>query len=421
MKIDWRAVFRRICHVMRCDPDIMAKAPIWDRSVLVGEAAFLSLVALISGIAWTNFWLTFIAWPFALLFGGIAFAFIALMDIAIGAADWRLEGILRRPGIRYRSDWWFRLGLRVLVSIVFSLATAEGACQAMFYDAILQQLETDMLESNRATEDRFAKRETELRQQRLGTWLGEITGLQSVVKQTTGPLDSALQNQATAQNHLDAAEREVDRQRRGLDGYAKGCGPKCHAAIIDSDKARAELAQAKAQVAIYKPRVDDAKTKLDGAKQALGAAEDGIRSDISALEAEKKSQLVTVHSDPLLNHMALEELFQDPRKGEAAREFSWLMKLLLITLEMSYLMVRIFFAHASVYRAMLIADTKLRAEREDADYRRKLEALRGRAEPPAILPPVKLISWDDPAAKPGNDDAEVDRRDPPDDDLEAAD
>lgn len=422
MSVTSQQVFNVICYVMRCDPDIMAQSPRRDRGGVVAEAGLLAFVAVVSGIAWTNFWRLFISLPVALFFGGIAFAFIVLMDSAIGACDWRLEGVLRRPGTRYRLDWWCRLGLRIGVSVVLSYVTSEGATQALFHEAIAVQLERDVLARNHATEDRFAKREDDLRQQRLGTVLREIDRLNAVLKETTAPLDKAQELQATAQNHLDTAEREVDRQRRGLDGYPPGCGPKCKVAIIDADTARVELAKATAQVGIYKPRFVETTDKLAAAKTALAVGEQSIQGDLAALESEKRLQLVSVRNDPLLSHTALQEIFDDPVTGPQARHYSWRMMTLLLTVELSYLMVRILFAHASVYTVLVIKDAKLRAERAEAEYRRESDALRtwsGGSSP--TLPPVKLISWDDPAAKPSNDDEDCKRRrDPPDDDLEAA-
>ena len=422
MKLDSNRVFRGICHVMRCDPDIMTEAPAWEHSKLIGEAALLGVVGLVSGIAWTNFWWTFVSFPVALFIGCIAFVIIVLMDVAIGAADWRLEGVLRHPGARHGRGWWCRLGLRLGVSLVFSLATSEGAIQVFCHDAIAAQLERDVQSRNNATETRFVKRGQELRQQRFGTLITEIDRLNAIVKETTGPLDKAQESQATAQNHLATAEREIERQRRGLDGYARGCAQKCQAAIKDADAARAELAKATAEVGNYKPRFDEARTKLNGAKSALATAEAGIRDDIAALEREKRLQMVAVRSDPLLNFIALQEVYRDPETGSAARYFTWVMIGLLLTAELLYLMVRIIFAHASVYTALLIKDAKLRAERAEAEYRRESDALRAwSGAPPPILPPIKLISWEDPAERLSPDnDVSKHGREPPDDDLEAA-
>src|SRR6202011_2529243 len=105
----------------------------------VSEAALLGLVATISAIAWTTFWAPYVPLPLACLFGLIAFFFIGLLDIAIGAADWRPQGILRAPGTERRWDWWGKLTLRITMTVVLSVATSEGATMAMFYEAVMEQ------------------------------------------------------------------------------------------------------------------------------------------------------------------------------------------------------------------------------------------------------------------------------------------
>ena len=62
--------------------------------------------------------------------------------------------------------------------------------------------------------------------------------------------------------------------------------------------------------------------------------------------------------------------------GSAARHFSWLMMAVLMTFEPSYVVVRVWFSHASVYMALLIADTKKRADAAAVDYERHGHALR---------------------------------------------
>jgi hypothetical protein len=76
-----------------------------------------------------------------------------------------------------------------------------------------------------------------------------------------------------------------------------------------------------------------------------------------------------------MSYLALEEVYADPRFGTAARHFSWLMMAVLMTFELSYVVVRAWFTHASVYMAILIGDTKKRADRVAADYESSRVAL----------------------------------------------
>jgi hypothetical protein len=91
--------------------------------------------------------------------------------------------------------------------------------------------------------------------------------------------------------------------------------------------------------------------------------------------------------------------------------------------QLSYLMVRLLFAHTSVYTVLLLADTRRRADAVHADYRRSRAAL-GADEPPApprALPPIRLMSWDASAVPPPDGGTPRHRGDNTDDDREAAD
>ena len=412
-----------ICWIVRYDPDLLARSPIRDRMACVSEAAFLGLVGVISAVTWTAFWAPYVPLPVAYVFGGIAFGFIVLLDAAIGAADPQPEGILRAPGIRRRWDWWGKIALRIGVSIVLSVATSEGATMAMFHQNIMEQLEKDVQLHNREAQERFERKVGAYRQQHFGPLLDAIKKQQDVIDQTTRPLDDALQVQATAENRLAAAKVKADREHQGKDGSVKGDGPLFKAALKEQEAAQAELVKAQAQVGIYKPRVDQARDQLKKGQDKLDRAESASRDDLARLEHEKDADLTTVHSGPLSARRALAEIYADPDTGRDAQYFSLVMKLVLITLELSYLMVRLIFAHASVYTMLLHADTRLRADEAHDDYLRRRAASRP-DEPPATppaLPPIRLISWDPPDMKRPDDGTTPSGDDDTDDDREAAD
>jgi hypothetical protein len=113
-------------------------------------------------------------------------------------------------------------------------------------------------------------------------------------------------------------------------------------------------------------------------------AEAAFAGEATQIDEERKSHLVPDRNDALMSYLALQEVMDDPRFGAAARHFSWLMMAVLMTFELSYVVVRAWFAHASVYMAMLIADTKTRADRIAADYKSNRDALRRTTGAPAL-------------------------------------
>ena len=97
-------------------------------------------------------------------------------------------------------------------------------------------------------------------------------------------------------------------------------------------------------------------------------------------------------NDALMSYLALQEVYEDPRFGEAAKHFSWLMMAVLMTFELSYVVVRVWFSHASVYMALLIADTKKRADVAAVDYERHSQALRSALGLPEVgRVPLRLL------------------------------
>ena len=103
-----------------------------------------------------------------------------------------------------------------------------------------------------------------------------------------------------------------------------------------------------------------------------------------------------MRTDALMAYMALQEIYRSPVYGSAALHFTWLMVAVLMTIELSYVIVRVWFTHASVYMALLIADTKLRAERAAAHLASESKAIRANSRRPNERPPLQIVANDPP-------------------------
>lgn len=189
-------------------------------------------------------------------------------------------------------------------------------------------------------------------------------------------LDAARQLRATASQRAEAYGIETDRELKGAPGYKAGAGSQYREALARKTAADADLAKAASDISIYEPRMADAQKKLDKASADVRAAEAAFAGEAAQIDEERKSHLIPDRNDALMSYLALEEVYSDPRFGTAARHFSWLMMAVLMTFELSYVVVRAWFTHASVYMAILIGDTKKRADRVAADYESSRDALR---------------------------------------------
>ena len=159
----------------------------------------------------------------------------------------------------------------------------------------------------------------------------------------------------------------------------------------------------------------DAQKKLDKASADVRAAEAAFAGEAAQIDEERKSHLIPDRNDALMSYLALEEVYADPRFGTAARHFSWLMMAVLMTFELSYVVVRAWFTHASVYMAILIGDTKKRADRVAADYESSRDALRRTPDARTLTgrAPLRFLPAPSPSVAVVGEAREVGARNPP--------
>ena len=107
--------------------------------------------------------------------------------------------------------------------------------------------------------------------------------------------------------------------------------------------------------------------------------------------------------DPLSRWMALEALRHDPAMGATVAKFDLTAKATLITLELAFLMIKLFLSPASVYVVRLTRRTKEEAAREVHEYQEFLRRLRrGSPEDGTRKPSMRLLGFGGPAPAEGN-------------------
>jgi hypothetical protein len=395
---DLSRVERAACLIVGADADILGReqTPMRDRTVIVGEAMLLGLVAFASGVMWALFWSQFASVPVGFCAGVFFCAFILLIDRAVGMAEWTLSGILRRPGLRHGNDHWARLALRGAMTLSLSYGTSTGATMVMFHTAIQREVEHNRFDQNKQITAYYDGLKADTRKQALGPLIGEADRLKGIVADTSKGLDAARLDRSNALSRQQIADTEADRELHGRPGYVAGGGPKYRDALKQRQEADTALAKADAQIAIYDPRLADARSKIDAVNASLQAGEARISGDMTKLEDQKQAQLIPPGYDALMGYMALERIFDSPTdEGRAARWFSWLLMMILMTVELSYVLVRLMFAPASIHTALVIDDTNAKAEKIAAEAEKRRHATRIDVETTIGLrpprPPLRII------------------------------
>jgi hypothetical protein len=105
-----------------------------------------------------------------------------------------------------------------------------------------------------------------------------------------------------------------------------------------------------------------------------------------ALEKEKlhDPRRIAKRDDPLLRYTALQELKQDAVYGQAVEQFDWLAKIVLVTFELMFLLIKVVFAPSSVYLVRLIAQTKLEAAKVAAELEAELSDINRKRRRPDL-------------------------------------
>ena len=134
-------------------------------------------------------------------------------------------------------------------------------------------------------------------------------------------------------------------------------------------------------VLAWQARISKAEQSIEQLTSVLGHKQAEYRVQSLDLEVQKQrdSRWMPERNDPLMRYIALRDIKQDPKVGAAAQEFHWMMVLVLLTLELSFLIVKYLCAPASVYTVRLIARTKREAAEVSAEHARNIESIhRGR-------------------------------------------
>lgn len=358
--------------LVRVDPDIIADCPMIDRFQAISRAVLLGAVAGIALIAWGGFFWEFWgvgATPLALL----VVVWIVIVDQSIGATHWKLEGVLAAPKARAFA-FNGALLLRLAIGGVTATATSYGATMFICHDTIAAQEQSDRDAENAAKRTAGTAEKTQLRQTMLGGLDADVTQAAADVKAAQDELDAARKLRDAADQQMLDNKIAADCQLTGGPGCRKGIGPQYRAARARQDKAADDRRQADAEIPVLEDRLGAARSKQNDAAAAFHAREVEFLAAAQAIDARVAAEAVPERNDPTMSYMALQKVFASP-SGEGARFFAHLMLALLLTVELSYILVSDYFGHASVYMARLIERTKILGAMAAARYRRAVIAL----------------------------------------------
>ena len=369
---------RFACLVAGADQDLIRRANHMDRMTVGSNAVILLLVGTFAVFVWTLFFWSFapafIAIPLGFLVGSIVF----MVDRAMSSSDWDMAGVLRvgRPGL----GWWAKLVLRLSLAYVLASSTAVGAVLYFFSQAIDQRLQMDRLAMNRPLQEEYAL----LKKDAKGLILSPVEGELSALKTERARMQTALSDRektiVDAHSRAASSRVEANREKNGdLKGYKKGEGT----LFLEAQRQEQEVARSMELAAKdadrYTKRFDQLGPQVTAKMAELSEARAAFVKEEARIDEEmsRDPRWNPVRTDPLVRWLGLEALRKDPKTGTTVSRVELGANITLMTIELMFLLIKMFFTPASVYTLMLVRRTKQAAASETHAYRQFMNKLRG--------------------------------------------
>jgi uncharacterized protein DUF4407 len=382
------------CYITRSDPNLCMKSNLFDQITIAANAIAILTLAVLSTLAWTVFFASFLpAWQ-SLPLGFLCALIIVQVEAAMAASDWELAGVLRHkpPSIPY----WFRITLRLLIAWVLAQVTAVGVTLNLHAGAIQTHLQQQRTRQNAVVETEYAGRRNEISSLLLGSIETELDAAQKARESSEEALRQLQVKKDNAQDSSVAADIEAGRELDGLDRPA-GPGDRYKDAKRQRDVSERLITSSTEEIKRLQTslkRLNRRIKKLLEQKKVQGIE---LQKAEKELEKEKlhDPRWVAKYDDPLLRYIALQELKRDPVYGQAVEQFDWLAKIVLIAFELMFLLIKIVFAPSSVYLVRLIAQTK----REAAIVLAELEAELSNINSKRRQPDLRVVSSNEDVSK----------------------
>ena len=371
------------CYITRSDPNLCAQSNCFDQITIAANAIAILTLAVVSTLAWTVFFASFLSTWEALPLGFLCALIIVQVEAAIAASDWELAGVLRHkaPSINYLS----RVTLRMLIAWLLAQATAVGVTLNLYSGAIQNRMQQKLTEQNAEVDKDYANRRDELRSRFIGSIERELKEAQDARDRSEESLSQLQVKKDNAQDRSGTMYIEADREKRGLDRPA-GEGKRYNDAKRHQDVAERLIASSTAEINRLQASLELLNSLIEKLLEQKRLQTVALQEAEEALEKEKLQdpRRIAKRDDPLLRWIALQELKRDAVYGQAVEQFDWLAKIVLVTFELMFLLIKVVFAPSSVYLVRLIAQTKLEAAKVAAELESELSNINRKRRRPDL-------------------------------------
>jgi len=357
----YQRLLKLACAITLENYDLALRSNPRDQKYLIRDALVLVLLFVLQVVMWSI--VLNIVTNEPVIAGGIALmiAFIVLaLDQAIGGSASKAEGFLSED------PWWkrmlgrvFPISMRLMVTVPLSIATSLAVTLVLLDGAILNQLHQQKNEINRPLTQEYRDQEAKLEAQLLEPGAQRLVSLENEVKELNRAIRLEADNLKSLRENRDQLKLEQQCQFEGKqlkgcihDEYEKGDGPIYKEYQRQIDREEASIKDSRDNLQLMQSQMRGLQDQIGRAQESFSNAQARLQEEKRRLAREKADDPRFLESQDglLLRLQALNELRKAPDSGDMAQMLAFLAMFVLMTLDLSFVIIKLFFPPASVYQ-----------------------------------------------------------------------
>jgi len=398
---------RYACYVTATDPEILEECPYLDHQLTQftcqGLVLQFMLLSMLMGYSLTNIIHDIspeMIYGVSLLIALTIYNF----EVRLISSDWSLSGVLKQENKKPALAWFGKLLLRIGISCIFSVAFFSIPLELKIQEG---PINTQLLK-NHNMDNKWIFEKLDARKSEIEEQIEDRKTILTTLLNKDNQLKELSQTQKQIINDLEGkySKQSIEslRQQWGTHGRAKGKkGLYAEAELLKAQYENSKE-QEQAQLAITNSRITNNNDKIKTLSAEITTQETELNKFVMDKDELVKKDMgyLPIKDDYLARYMALQEVYDNPETGKAAKIFGMFLRAALITLELLPLISKLFFSQASLYPVLISNRIKLKAAENIIHSQTKLKEFRAQYH---SIPKLKVIR------RPEEEDASGDNRD----------
>ena len=384
--------FAGLCITTQTDYNIIKQCPLREKIDVLHTFIMFVLQFSFIVLLMTASLQVFLPMQTALMISAVISASVVMLEIRMISSIWTPKGILSE-GVRLKDIGL--IAFRLVIAFIFATAYAIPAELYLFSNDIDRQAKNFNNQKNQGLYDFFQEKLSEKKQLK-----EELTQQLANERATTHALEekrSTLVNDSLRPLELEEIElkRLLEVEKQGLEGRPEGEGSKYKEYFNKWTAKSEQIALANLSKEKIESAIADRQTSID----RLAGNLDALKLEIISFDSRKLAASHPDYEDDIPNGLSarfrlLQSLKNDPVDGSTFVFFSWIIKIVMITLELLPLIAKLVFSPASIYSERLASQTRCEVAKLRVDTALEIQSATEKMEKKPGFGELKVIYAD---------------------------